>query len=803
MYLSTHFSASLDVFFFSLKALERKTPEDYNFILVQKGTITVHDGSEQYILSQGDVCLLEPGQTYEINHFSNNFCLNIQFGRKFIERLIPHDGILICNSAVGRKNDYRELCRVLIDIAMIYPKGDNENQIISLLFRFMDILQHDHIRTRKKGTDDIITNRINEIQTYIQQNFHLPLSLQELAEQMYLSPQYLSKFIKQNMGITFIHYLNNVRMEHAYEELMNTDHSVTEIAFNNGFSNTAAFNKSFREIYHESPSAHRLGRNLISQKMSPEWEADIRKFNKYSGSGNTPEPIRIFIKQNNPYYPSWSDTINIGALSNALSSRFHDAFMQSQRTIGFRYVRFDDIFSEEIMRPLNGGKGFDYANLNMVLDFFEEIHILPFIELSYKPHKKDLINFRKYSAEESFRGEKKASYYQYALGDLLRHCINRYGYSSVSQWRFEIWQKHDESLQYISAAKEYVKKFRIYREIIKNLLPSAKVGGPGFNTSAEKINFIEILEEMNRQQIYPDFYSIYIYCHTPGCFVSHGSAEKTRSILSNDADIFAKLYRSYAQTIREIMPGSAPIYITEFNSGLMGSNYVSASSFQAAFICKSVLTLFRETPCIAYWHFSDEARQFSSVPRQYSTDTGLIDSHGIPKAPLFAYFMLSRLQEKLIGYEDDYIITGNGSNRYQFLAYNYVHYNQNYCLNFETPLEISHTYDVFEKSAPKSMEVRLSCLPSGRYKITKTTLNQKYGSIIDEFIRIFNEGYLTPEELNYMILNIQEEERKYYLHTIRPKQDTYYVETDGNNSLSFSFTMEPHEVVLFELARKV
>lgn len=803
MYLSTHFSASLDVFFFSLKALEKKTPEDYNFILVQKGTITVCDGSEQYILSQGDVFLLKPEQTYEINHFSTNFCLNIQFGRKFIERLIPHDGVLICNSAVGRKNDYKALSRVLTDIAIVYPKDDNENQIISLLFQFMDILQHNHIRTHIKETDDIIANRINEIQTYIQQNFHLPLSLQELAEQMYLSPQYLSKFIKQNMGITFIHYLNNVRMEHAYEELMNTDHSVTEIAFNNGFSNTAAFNKSFREIYQESPSAHRLSKNPAAPKISPELEETIREFNKYSGNNNKPEPISIFIKQNMPYYPSWSDTINIGALPNALASRFHDAFMQSQRAIGFRYVRFDDIFSEEIMRPINDGKGFDYTNLNMILDFFEEIHVLPFIELSYKPHKKDLINYRKYNAEESFRKEKKASYYQHALDDLLRHCINRYGYSYVSQWRFEIWQKHDESLQYISTAKEYVEKFRIYREIIKNLLPTVKVGGPGFNTSAEKIKFIEILEEMNRQQVYPDFYSIYIYCHAPERYTSRGSAEETHTILAKDADVFAKSYRSYAQTIREIMPGNTPIYITEFNSGLLGSNCVSASAFQAAFICKSVLTLFQETSCIAYWHFSDASRQFSNSPQQYSTDTGLIDSHGIPKSPLFAYFMLSKLQKKLIGHGDNYIMTTNGSNQYQLLAYNYVHYNQHYCLNYETPLSINHTYDVFEESSPKAMEVCLTGLPAGRYKTTKTTLNRKYGSIIDEFIRIFNEGYQTPEELNYMILNIQEKELDYYIHTVRPKQDIRYVETDENNSLSFSFTMEPHEVVLFELARKI
>lgn len=805
MYLSSHFSASLEVYFFTLKAPEQKTPEDYNFIVVQNGSISISDGTDQYILSQGDIYLLQPEQTYTLNHFSSNFCLNLQLSRKFIEQMIPHDGTLVCNSAAGKKNDYRELAQVLTELAVHYPKEDREELLISLLFRLLDLLKRQGmIQIRPGGDNDVIAERLDTIQTYIQQNFHLPITLKELAEQMYLSPQYLSKFIKQHMKITFIHYLNKVRMEHACEELFNTDHSVTRIAFHNGFPSTAAFNKSFRELYQESPSSFRQARReqAAAARADTEFSHIVAGFDAAPASAAA-EELLISVRQSAPYYAGWSDTINIGFLPNALSTRFHETFQSFQRAIGFRYVRFEDIFSAEIMRSLDDGKTFDYTNLNIILDFFKSIEVLPFIELSFKPHKHDLISYRKYSAEESFRAEKALSFYYYALDDLLRHCINRYGYTYVSQWRFEIWMKHDEMLRYLNTAREYLDTFCAFRAIIKQLLPDCMVGGPGFNSSAERAPLIELLEEMNRRQMYPDFFSLYIYGHDLARYDSHGSIEGTHVPLSADPDVLLHRYQFFVKTIRAITKTERPVYVTEFNSGLYGNNYVSASAFQAVFICKSALSLLKETPCLAYWHFSDIPRQFSISPRIYSNDTGLIDSHGLPKAPFFTYILLGRLQQRLVALGESYIVTTNGNHRYQLLAYHYCHYTPHYCMNYLTPLDISHTYDVFEEHAPKSMQLCLTDLPAGRYKTTRLTLSRSYGSMIDEFIRIYNKGYQTMEELNYMILNMQKSDLDYYMHTVRPRQETRYMETDQTNSLVFSFTMEPHEIVVFDLAKQV
>lgn len=59
------------------------------------------------------------------------------------------------------------------------------------------------------------------------------------------------------MGITFLKYLNSIRLEHAYIELVNTDHNISEIIERNGFKNYKMFTKLFKDEYDCSPNEKR------------------------------------------------------------------------------------------------------------------------------------------------------------------------------------------------------------------------------------------------------------------------------------------------------------------------------------------------------------------------------------------------------------------------------------------------------------------------------------------------------------------------------------------------------------------
>ena len=55
-------------------------------------------------------------------------------------------------------------------------------------------------------------------------------------------------------------YLSYVRLEHASQELRSTDHSVTEVAINCGFSDSNYFKDAFKKMYGISPRAYRAER---------------------------------------------------------------------------------------------------------------------------------------------------------------------------------------------------------------------------------------------------------------------------------------------------------------------------------------------------------------------------------------------------------------------------------------------------------------------------------------------------------------------------------------------------------------
>ena len=80
---------------------------------------------------------------------------------------------------------------------------------------------------------------------YIDANFDQQIALADIAKQVHLSVSRLAHLFKEQMGITLIDYLTNVRITHAKRLLLTTDESCTTICFKVGYNNHFYFNRSF------------------------------------------------------------------------------------------------------------------------------------------------------------------------------------------------------------------------------------------------------------------------------------------------------------------------------------------------------------------------------------------------------------------------------------------------------------------------------------------------------------------------------------------------------------------------------
>lgn len=101
------------------------------------------------------------------------------------------------------------------------------------------------------------TGYAKTIMEYVCEHYNQPLTLPHLAEIVGLSPQYLSKNFKRATDMGVNEYLNQIRLEYANENLINSDITVTEAALNNGFPNVKTYVRLCKNVYGMTPSEYR------------------------------------------------------------------------------------------------------------------------------------------------------------------------------------------------------------------------------------------------------------------------------------------------------------------------------------------------------------------------------------------------------------------------------------------------------------------------------------------------------------------------------------------------------------------
>ncbi|MGN1002140.1 MAG: helix-turn-helix domain-containing protein [Oscillospiraceae bacterium] len=98
---------------------------------------------------------------------------------------------------------------------------------------------------------------ITGITRYLQEHLAEEVSLSVLAEEFHLNPQYISQLFKSEIGVGFLAYLTNIRMERAKKLLLSTSLSVAEVAEQAGYGDYRVFTKVFKKAEGITPSQYR------------------------------------------------------------------------------------------------------------------------------------------------------------------------------------------------------------------------------------------------------------------------------------------------------------------------------------------------------------------------------------------------------------------------------------------------------------------------------------------------------------------------------------------------------------------
>jgi AraC family transcriptional regulator, melibiose operon regulatory protein len=229
------------------------------------------DGTE-YTSREGDIVLINSNAIH-------SFSLGLAENRKAVTVLIPYEFVkenysgfeqLMFNCvSINETSEHRlkhfvELREKLDNITETFINKNNDPlapiQITALAYEIVYILlkyfKEDNISYGVIKTNKYL-KRLTLVTEFIKQNYNQDLSIEYIASQFSLSSEYLSRLFTKHMGLTVLNYINAIRLENSYRELMNTDYSILDIALKHGFPNIKSYNRVFKSVYHITPHQYR------------------------------------------------------------------------------------------------------------------------------------------------------------------------------------------------------------------------------------------------------------------------------------------------------------------------------------------------------------------------------------------------------------------------------------------------------------------------------------------------------------------------------------------------------------------
>ncbi|MEM8967754.1 MAG: AraC family transcriptional regulator [Bacteroidota bacterium] len=253
--------------------------------LITGGDAWVFHNDRKYTLKPGYLYLI-PSYTdskYHCDHFMEQYY--ISFLDEMEEGLSIYETLAFTYEVKAQAIDYHLFKRLLQlnpdkPIKKIDPKAyDNRSDLLSfnlpetqqswsdfmesqgvLLQLFSRFLANTTLDQEKKIKS---YRRLAATIRFIHRNIKEKLTVEELAEQAYLHPDYFSRLFMSITGVRPIEYIQKMRMERAQLLLTTTNAAVSEIAEEVGIPNVPYFSRLFKRNYNISPARYRTERGQV------------------------------------------------------------------------------------------------------------------------------------------------------------------------------------------------------------------------------------------------------------------------------------------------------------------------------------------------------------------------------------------------------------------------------------------------------------------------------------------------------------------------------------------------------------
>ncbi|WP_184335828.1 GH39 family glycosyl hydrolase [Povalibacter uvarum] len=446
--------------------------------------------------------------------------------------------------------------------------------------------------------------------------------------------------------------------------------------------------------------------------------------------------------------------------------------------LGFRYVRFHDIFHDVLGTVRTEGDRIvhDWTKIDQLYDQLLAKNIRPFIELGFTPQAMAT------SGQTIFYWKGNTSHPKHdawrALIDaFVRHLFERYGADEVRQWYFEVWNEPNlDGFWERADQKAYFDLYALTAKTIKAIDPSLRVGGPSTAGAAWVPEFLDFAA---KNGVAVDFVTTHTY-GVDGGFLDEKGESDTKLSASPDA-IVGDVRHVREQISRSAFP-NLPLYFTEWSTSYTPRDSVHDSYISAPYILSKLKATQGMVQAMSYWTFTDLFEEPGPPPSPFHGGFGLMTREGIRKPAFFAYKYLHALEGNAVPAADTESFISTSPSRTAIVLWDWEHPDQN------VSNRSFYTKATPTRPAP-SADLVFRALPPGSYRLEVRRTGYRANDAYTAYLEIGSPKDLTRsqlQQLNELTVDNAETNRQ--------------VKVAHDGLLRFTVPMRVNDVVLVTLS---
>ena len=488
----------------------------------------------------------------------------------------------------------------------------------------------------------------------------------------------------------------------------------------------------------------------------------------------------------------WRLFTAVGRAKELLFADVQQMLTQLQRTVGFRYIRFHGIFSDDMMvccRTRGGQLQFSFTLIDKALDFLLSIGLKPMIQFSFMPSALAADpQHTVYANPFVISPPRDMTLWQRLVEDFLAHISRRYGRAEIRTWLYSVWSEPDTSQYMFGLGKDqvYYELYELTWRTVKTFDPMLPFGSPSlFPVSQGSYEWLERYIGFCRGNgCLPEFVDIHFYSDDFER-LEHDTATFLYTLpLKADPDYFSKYLSKLQSFLKTHRLDRLPLHITEWNLTVSHRNLLNDTCFMACYVVKNFLENYDRASSFGYWTLTDFIQE-NQIPTQvYHGGLGLFTYNGVEKPAYHVFAMMTKLGDTLLDSGDGYFITRREDGAVVMMLYNYEHCNTLFTSE-GFGLTATDRYGVFPLSQALDVSLTLTGLPEPVCRVRETIVNRDHGSSFDRWAAMGGEE-LGPEEVRWL------------REVSRPALHIYRADVSGGR-LFYEASLEPLEVRLVEI----